>query len=336
MKAAVARAFAQPLEIDDVPTPTPGHGEVLIRVAASGVCHSDVHIVDAEWKARPELPLIPGHEAAGVVAALGEGVTSLAEGDRVGVPWIQKTCGHCNYCIEGAETLCGDQLTTGYMVNGGFAEYIVADADFAAPLPEGVDFCDAAPLLCAGVTTYRGLIETEARPGNWVLISGIGGLGHVAIQYAKAMGLSVAAVDIDEKKLALASELGADVTVNAASDNAVRTIRKQIGGAHAALVTATAMPAFEQAFAMLRPGGTLVAVGLPGGQMSIPLINLTNRRLTVRGTIVGSRKDLREALAFAGAGKVKAHVERQPFEAVNDVLDRLRRGEVEGRVVLEM
>ena len=316
--------------------PEPARGQVLVRVAACGVCHSDVHAIDGDWPVKPEYPFVPGHEATGSVAALGEGVSNLAEGDRVGVPWLQGACGHCEYCLTARETLCPDQVNTGYVVDGGFAEYVVAGADYVARLPEGLDFVAAAPLLCAGVTTYRGLKETEARPGQWVVVSGVGGLGHVAIQYARAMGLHVAAVDISDEKLALARELGAELTVNAQSENAVRVIRKSIGGAHAVLVTASALPAFEQALGMLRPAGTCVSVGLPAGDISVPIMSLALKRLTLRGTIVGSRKDLQEALAFAADGKVKVRIQRQPLDEVNAVLDRLRQGDVEGRVVLEM
>ncbi|MBX9875572.1 MAG: zinc-dependent alcohol dehydrogenase, partial [Beijerinckiaceae bacterium] len=217
MKAAVVRAFGQPLVIEDVPVPVPGPGELLVKVRACGVCHTDLHAADGDWPVKPVPPFIPGHEVAGTVAALGPGVSDFKLGDAVGIAWLHDSCLRCEYCETGWETLCEHQHNTGYSCNGGFAEYAIASAAFAARLPDGVDFAAMAPILCAGVTTYKGLKETEARPGEWVVISGIGGLGQVAIQYARAMGLKVVAVDIAEDKLALARATGADVTVDARS-----------------------------------------------------------------------------------------------------------------------
>jgi propanol-preferring alcohol dehydrogenase len=247
MKAAVVRAFGKPLVIEDVPMPVPGPGEILVKVKACGVCHTDLHAASGDWPVKPAPPFIPGHEAAGVVAALGPGVTDFKLGDAVGVAWLHDACMRCEYCETGWETLCEHQHNTGYSVNGGFAEYVVASAAFAARLPAGVDFAAIAPILCAGVTTYKGLKETEARPGEWVVISGIGGLGHVAVQYAKAMGLKVVAVDIAEDKLKLARAAGADHAVNALSADAVESVLRDTGGgAHGVLVTAVSTAAFAQ------------------------------------------------------------------------------------------
>src|SRR5262245_2961585 len=215
MKAAVAHAFREPLTIEELPIPTPGAGQVLVRVVASGVCHTDLHAADGDWPIKPALPFIPGHEGVGYVAACGAEVTSLKDGDRVGVPWLHSACGVCDYCLTGWETLCPKQQNTGYSVNGGYAEYVLAPAAYVGQLPDRLGFTEAAPILCAGVTTYKGLKETEARPGEWVVISGVGGLGHVAIQYARAMGLHVAAVDVADEKLSLARDLGVEITVNA-------------------------------------------------------------------------------------------------------------------------
>jgi propanol-preferring alcohol dehydrogenase len=220
MKAAVVRAFGKPLAIEEIPVPVPGPGEVLVKVLACGVCHTDLHAAEGDWPAKPKLPFVPGHEVAGVVAALGAGVTRLKEGDSVGVAWLHDACLRCEYCETGWETLCEHQHNTGYSCDGGFAEYVVVGELFAARLPENVDYCRMAPILCAGVTSYKGLKETEAKPGQWVAISGVGGLGHIAIQYAKAMGLSVAALDVTEDKLALAKATGAEVAVNARSPEA--------------------------------------------------------------------------------------------------------------------
>ena len=252
MKAAVVHTFGKDLTIEDVPIPTPGPGEVLVHIIASGVCHTDLHAADGDWPVKPTPPFIPGHEGAGVVAALGPGVTSLKEGDPVGIAWLHDACGACEHCMTGWETLCEKQNDSGYSVNGSFAEYAIGSAAYVARLPERPDFAALAPILCAGVTTYKGLKETEARPGEWVAISGIGGLGHVAVQYAKAMGLHVVALDVTEDKLALARALGADVAVNASSPDAVEQVVKATsGGAHGVLVTAVSPPAFAQA---LQPG----------------------------------------------------------------------------------
>jgi propanol-preferring alcohol dehydrogenase len=336
MKAAVVHAFGQPLAIEEVPIPTPGPGQVLVKITASGVCHTDLHAADGDWPIKPTLPFIPGHEGAGTVTALGSGVTALKEGDRVGIPWLHQACGICEYCVTGWETLCAEQQNSGYSVNGGFAEYAVAPAAYVGRLPRSLDFVSVAPILCAGVTTYKGLKETEAKPGEWVVISGIGGLGHVAVQYATAMGLHVAAVDVDDGKLALAKRLGAEVTVNAATSDAAGEVQRAIGGAHAVLITAVSVKAFQQAIGMLRRGGTCVLNGLPPGEFPTPIFDVVLKRLTIRGSIVGTRKDLQEALQFAAEGKVKATTETQPLEAINDVFARLRKGAVQGRVVLQV
>ena len=338
MQAAVLREFTRPLAIEELPIPSPGPGQVLIRVIASGVCHTDLHAVSGDWPVKPTLPFIPGHEGAGIVAALGPGVTNLAEGDRVGVAWLHRACGMCEFCISGRETLCLSQLNTGYSVNGAFAEYVLADAGYVGRIPSSLDFADAAPILCAGVTTYKGIKETEARPGQWLVVSGVGGLGHLAIQYARYMGLHVVAVDIDDEHLALARELGAEITVNAKTErHPAQAVRRALGGgAHAALVTAVAPSAFHQSVGMLRRGGTCVLVGLPPGSFDLPIFDVVLERLTVRGSIVGTRLDLHEALAIAAEGGIRVASERQPLSAINDVFARMRDGRLVGRVVLDL
>jgi propanol-preferring alcohol dehydrogenase len=336
MRAAVVHKFREPLTIEEVPVPEPGPGQILVRVASSGVCHTDLHAADGDWPVRPKLPFIPGHEGVGHVAALGAGVTSLKEGDRVGVPWLHSACGECEYCLTGWETLCPNQQNTGYSVDGGFAEYVLAPAAYVGRLPDGLDFVQAAPILCAGLTTYKGLKETDAKPGDWVVVSGVGGLGHLAVQYARAMGLHVAAVDVAEEKLALARELGAELTVNAEVEDPALRIQEEIGGSHGVLITAVSPPAFRQGIGMLRRGGTCVLVGLPPADFPAPIFDVVLKRLTIRGSIVGTRKDLQEALQFAAEGKVKSSVEAQPLDAVNTVFARLRRGDVRGRVVLQL
>lgn len=336
MRAAVVAKFHEPLQIREVPVPSPGPGQALIQIVATGVCHTDLHAADGDWPVKPTLPFIPGHEGAGIVVQLGPGVTHLALGDRVGLAWLHTACGHCHFCLKGWETLCHEQKNFGYSVNGSFAEYALGQADYLGRVPDQLSFVDAGPILCAGVTTYKGLKETEARAGEWVVISGAGGLGHIAIQYAKAMGLHVAAVDVEDDKLALARKLGADVTINAKSNNPAAEIQKQLGGAHGVLVTAVSPTAFSQAVGMLRRHGTCVLVGLPPGDFPVSIFDVVLNRYTLRGSIVGTREDLHEALAFAAEGKVKATIEQLPLESINDVFARLKEGKVNGRVVLKI
>lgn len=336
MQAAVVERFGEPLVVRELPVPTPGPGQALVEIFASGVCHTDLHAADGDWPVKPTLPFTPGHEGAGIVAALGPGVTHLKLGDRVGIAWLHSACGHCKFCLSGWETLCLEQKNSGYSVDGSFAQYALAQADYLGRIPENLSFVDAAPILCAGVTTYKGLKETETRPGEWVVISGIGGLGHVAIQYARAMGLRVAAVDLGPEKIALARKLGAEIAVDAKTQDPAAEIQKQIGGAQGVLVTAVSTIAFKQAIGMLRRGGTCVLNGLPPGEFPISIFDVVLNRYTIRGSIVGTRLDLEEALTFAADGHVKATIETQPLESVNDVFARLKSGQVNGRVVLQI
>lgn len=336
MKAAVVREFGKPLTIEEMPVKRPGKNEILVKVIASGVCHTDLHAAHGDWPVKPKLPLIPGHEGLGYVAALGEDVSYIKEGDIVGVPWLYSACGHCEHCMTGWETLCESQQNGGYSVDGGYAEYVIADARYVGHLPSGINFTEMAPILCAGVTVYKGLKETEVKPGEWVAISGIGGLGHVAIQYAKAMGMHVAAVDIGGDKLALAKKLGADVVVNAKQQDPGAVLKQLTGGMHGVLVTAPSRIAFKQGLSMLRRKGTLALNGLPPGSFELPIFETVLNRHTIRGSIVGTRKDLQEALAFAVDGKVKATVHTAKLEDINTVFKNMENGELEGRMVLEI
>ncbi|HEX6833491.1 MAG TPA: alcohol dehydrogenase AdhP [Rudaea sp.] len=336
MKAAVARRFGAPLVIEEIAVPALGPKDVLVRVAACGVCHTDLHAVNGDWPVKPLLPLIPGHEGAGTVVAIGSDVRNVREGDRVGVPWLHDACGHCDHCWSGWETVCASVRNTGYGVPGGFAEYVVGHADYLGLLPDRLDFAAAAPILCAGVTVYKGLKETDTRPGQTVVISGIGGLGHLAVQYAKAMGLHVVALDVHPMQLDLARRLGAELCVDARDPDAVRDAMRQVGGAHGALVTAVSPAAFSQALSMLRPRGTMALVGLPPGDFPVPIFDVVLTRKTIRGSIVGTREDLFEALQFAAEGKAKANFTTEPLDRINSVFDRMRAGTIEGRVVLQI
>ena len=336
MQAAQVERFGQPLVIKELDLPTPGPGQILVKTEACGVCHTDLHAAHGDWPAKPTLPFTPGHEGIGRVVALGAGVVAVKEGDRVGVPWLYSACGHCEYCLQAWETVCASAQYGGYTRNGGFAEYIVADPNYVAHIPAGLAPTAAAPLICAGITSYKGIKETRARPGQWVAVSGIGGLGHLAVQYAKAMGLHVCAVDIDDAKLAHATRLGADAVVNAKQPDAVAAVIKATdGGAHGVLITAPSLPAFKQGIAMTRKVGTCVLVGIPPGEFPTPLFDVVANCITIRGSFVGTRADMAEALAFAADGRVKAGIELQPLSAINKVFERLAQGEVPSRVVID-
>ena len=336
MRAAVVTQFGKPLTLEDWDIPTPGPGQVVVKVEACGVCHTDVHAKNGDWPVKPSLPFIPGHEGIGLVVALGTGVTAVKEGERVGVPWLYSACGHCEYCLSAWETVCAEAQFGGYTKNGGFAEYILADPNYVAHIPAGLTPTAAAPLICAGITTYKGIKETGARPGQWIAISGIGGLGHLGVQYAKAMGLHVVAIDVDDKKLAHATRLGADAVVNARQPDPAKEVKRITGGgAHGVVITAPSLPAFRQGVGMTRKRGTCILIGIPPGEFPTPLFDVVANCITIRGSFVGTRGDMAEALAFGAEGKVKADIELQPLSAINDVLERLERGDVASRVVID-
>lgn len=345
MKAAVVKEFGKPLVIQEVPIPEPRDGEVLVKIEACGVCHTDLHAVDGDWPVKPNLKalgsggFIPGHEGVGFVVKVGKGVTHIKEGDAVGIPWLYSACGHCEHCMAGWETLCEKQDNGGYSVNGGFAEYAIADANYVGILQKDVNFLNIAPILCAGVTVYKGLKVTEARPGQWVAISGIGGLGHLAVQYAKAMGLNVAAIDVSDDKLELAKKYGAEVVANAKTLGEEGTIKKIIeetnGGTHGVLVTAVHPIAFKQALGVVRRGGTVAMNGLPPGEFSVNIFDMILNGVTIRGSIVGTRLDLQEAIRFAEEQKVHAHVAPAKLEDINDIFARMKQGKIDGRMVLD-
>ncbi|WP_101589146.1 alcohol dehydrogenase AdhP [Brevibacterium jeotgali] len=335
MQAAIVEDFGHELAVGETQRPTPGRGQALVKVIATGVCHTDLHALEGDWPVKPKLPLVPGHEGVGIVEELGEGVTNLEVGQMVGNAWLWSACGECEHCRQGWETLCEQQHNGGYSTDGSFGEYMLVDAQYAAIIPEGSDPAEIAPVLCAGVTVYKGLKRTEARPGQWVVISGIGGLGHIAVQYAVAMGLRVVAVDIADDKLALAKKHGAEVVVNAMDGDPAAAVQEAIGGAHAVLVTAVHKDAFGQAIAMTRRGGTIVFNGLPPGEFPAPIFDIVLKGLTIRGSIVGTRQDMVEALDFYAAGKIRPTFTKRPLGDINAVLDEMRHGKIDGRVVVE-
>jgi propanol-preferring alcohol dehydrogenase len=336
MKAAVVRSFGQPLVIEERPDPEPGPGQVRIRLEASGLCHTDIHAAHGDWPIRPTPPFVPGHEGVGLVEALGAGVTHLAVGQRVAVPWLGWACGRCEHCLSGWETLCTQQQNTGYSIDGGYAEKMLAPADFAAVVPDGIDARDAAPLTCAGVTTYKALKVAGVRPTQLVAISGIGGLGHLAVQYAKIAGATVAAIDVTDDKLDLARELGADILIDARKEDPAEVL-KQHGGAHAAIALAVNEQAFASVYGGLRRGGKLVMVALPaGGTISVPIFDTVLNGTSVIGSIVGTRQDLDEVFQLHASGRTKVIYETRPLDTVNDSIAEVLSGQIKARIVFEM
>ncbi len=335
MRAAVVTEFGKPLQISELGLPTPGYREALVKLDTSGVCHTDLHAAHGDWPVKPHPPFVPGHEGVGTVVALGEEVDDLKVGDKVGNAWLWWACGRCEYCRTGWETLCERQLNAGYAVNGSFGTYMLVNADYAARIPEGACPLEVAPILCAGVTVYKGLKVTDTRPGQWVAISGIGGLGHIAVQYARAMGLHVVAIDVDDAKLELATKHGAEVTVNARTSDVIAEVVKATGGVHGVLVTAVHPQAFGQAIGLARRGGTIVFNGLPPGDFPAPIFDIVLKGLTIRGSIVGTRQDMVEALDFYARGLIKPTVAAAHLEDINDVFDRMERGKIDGRIVID-
>lgn len=338
MKAAVLHAFKTPLALEDVPRPEPGNDEVLIEVEVCGVCHSDLHVADGDWKQFAGIvkkPLILGHEIVGRVVERGSAVQSVQVGEQVGVPWLQWTCGQCEFCREGNENLCVRQRITGVMVDGGYAEFAKAPASHVVRIPDTLPSEQAAPLLCAGVTVHRALKQGKVRAGQRLAVFGVGGLGHLAIQLGRAAGAEVVAIDIAEEKLTLAKSLGAVRTLNATSSDVVKELRRS-GGMHVAIVTSAAKSAYDMAFSCMRPSGRLLVVGLPAQEISFPPILMAAAEIEVKASAVGTREDLREVLAIGAAGSLHCQVSKRRLDEVGEVLGELSRGEIRGRAVLRM
>jgi propanol-preferring alcohol dehydrogenase len=336
MKAAVLGEFKTPLSIEDVDQPQPDAQEVLVEVEACGVCHSDLHVADGDW---PQLvpitkrPLILGHEIAGRVVEKGAAVHHLEVGDRVGVPWVNWTCGECDFCRAGNENLCVKQKITGVTVDGGYAEFVKVPASHATRIPDGLSAVDAAPLFCAGVTVYRALKHANIQPGQRLAVFGVGGLGHLAVQIGLGLGAIVTAIDVFDEKLAYAKSLGASAALNAATVNVVKELRRA-GGVHTALVTSASKKAYDTAFLCVRPTGMLLAVGLPSESICFPPILMAATEVRIQASSVGTREDLQEVLALGAAGKVRCQTATRPLAQVNEVLEQLRHGQVSGRIVL--
>ena len=336
MRAAVVREFKQPLIIEDRPVPEPGDGQVLVKIEASGLCHTDMHAANGDWPVKPTPPFVPGHEGVGIVQRVGPGVTRVREGERVAIPWLGWACGECEYCMTGWETLCERQQNSGYAVDGGWAEYALASAAYVGKVLEGIDPFEAAPLTCAGVTTYKAVKVSGARSSQLVAIFGVGGLGHLALQYALIAGAQVVAVDLFDEKLAMAKQLGAAYTVNAREQDPAAAI-KALGGADAAIALAVSPRAFEQAYGSLRRGGALVFVGLPADNyIKLPIFETVLNGTKVLGSIVGTRVDLQEVFELHAAGKTEVIYERRRLEDVNSAIHEVETGQVKARLVFDL
>ena len=310
-------------------------GEALVDIEYCGVCHTDLHVAHGDFGKVPGRVL--GHEGIGIVKEIAPDVKSLKVGDRVSVAWFFEGCGACEYCTTGRETLCRTVKNAGYSVDGGMAEQCIVTADYAVKVPEGLDPAQASSITCAGVTTYKAIKEAQLQPGQWTVIFGAGGLGNLAVQYAKKVfNAHVVAVDINNDKLALAKEVGADIVINGHEvEDVAALIQEKTGGAHSAVVTAVSKVAFNQAVDSVRAGGRVVAVGLPSEMMDLSIVKTVLDGIQVIGSLVGTRKDLKEAFQFGAEGLVVPVVQKRPVSDAVDVFDEMEAGTIQGRMVLD-
>jgi propanol-preferring alcohol dehydrogenase len=328
--AAILAAPRGAITVASIPVTEPGTGEVLIRMEACGLCHSDLFVASLEKL--PFTPLTLGHEGIGRVEAVGPGVSEWVVGDRAGITFLASTCGACALCTSGRERFCARQLNFGYTVNGALAGYAVAPAALLFHVPNGLPADEVAPLCCAGWTAYGALREAGLHAGESVAIFGMGGLGHLAIQYARRLGLRVAAMDVSDDKLEMARALGADLAVP--SENAGRTLQKQWGGADAAIVLTGSPAAMEPAFRSLKRTGTLITCGLSTNQYTLPIVDTVLKGISIRGSFLGTRADLDEVFRLAQSGVGRPHIERHALEQTPQLLEKMRRGEILGRAVV--
>lgn len=329
--AAILTAPRGSVTVASVPVAEPGTGEVLIEMEACGLCHSDLFVASLEKL--PLLPLTLGHEGIGRVEAVGAGVEAFAIGNRVGITFLASTCGVCELCLSGRERFCPRQLNFGYTVNGALAGYAVVPAPHLFRVPDALPAAEAAPLCCAGWTAYGALREAGLRAGQSVALFGMGGLGHLAIQYARHLGLRVAAVDVSESKLEMARSLGADLAV--AAENAGRTLQKQWGGADAAIVLTGSPIAIQQAFRSLKRTGTLITSGLSTNQYELPIVDTVLKGISIRGSYLGTRADLDEVFRLAQSGVGRAHIEAHSLDEAPALFEAMRQGGILGRAVVE-
>lgn len=309
-------------------------GEALLKMICCGVCHTDLHVKNADFG--DVSGTILGHEGIGEVVEIAEDVTSLAVGDRASVAWFFEGCGHCEYCTTGRETLCREVRNSGYTVDGGMAEYCIVTADYSVKVPESLPSAEASSITCAGVTTYKAIKEARLTPGDWLLISGLGGLGNLALQYAKnVFNLKVIAVDVNDGQLEFSKKYGADILINPLKEDVGTVVQEKTGGAHAAVVTAVAKSAFNQSVDAVRAGGRVVAVGLPTESMDLSIPRLVLDGIEVIGSLVGTRKDLAEAFQAGAERKVVPQCEMRPMEDINNIFQEMEDGTIRGRMVID-
>jgi propanol-preferring alcohol dehydrogenase len=337
MRAAVVPSLGEPLVIEDRQVPEPVGHQVVVRIETSGLCHTDIHAARGEWPIKPTAPFVPGHEGIGLIEAVGDQLDEATWlGRRVAVPWLGQACGRCDYCTSGWETLCLEQVNTGYGVDGCFAEFVVADGRYVVPVPPEIDPLDAAPLTCAGVTTYKAVKLSGARPASRVAVFGIGGLGHLALQYAAIAGAEVIAVDVTEAKLDMARRLGASHTFNAATGDPAAAIQ-DLGGADAVVSTAATPSAIASARGSLRRNGRLVIVGLPADNvLEVPVFETVLGGQSIIGSIVGTRQDLAEVFELHRQGRTTVIREQRKLEDVNECMDEVLAADVDARLVFDL
>ena len=335
MKAAVVPALGAPLEIREVPLPDPSTGQVLVRIEASGLCHTDIHAARGDWPVKPKDLLIPGHEGVGRVEAVGPGVDNVFVGDRVALPWLGLACGHCRYCVAGWETYCTSPQFMGYTIDGSYAEYAIGYASHVVAVPDGISPVDAAPLTCAGVTTYKAIKVGRPQPGETAAVVGIGGLGHLGLQYARIFGATTVAIDVEDGKLQLAKDLGADHVVDARGDQAAELAA--LGGIDLALVTVPSPAAMRAAHAALNPNGRLVIVGLPAdNRLELPVFETVLKGISVIGSLVGTRNDLHDVFDLHAQGRTRVVAETRRLEDVNACFEEVLAGDVPARLVFDL
>ena len=335
MKAAVVNQTCTGVEIVEKDIPKIGTGEALVEVECCGVCHTDLHVAAGDFGKHPGRIL--GHEGIGIVKEIAPDVTTLKVGDRVSIAWLFQSCGHCEYCTTGRETLCRTVKNSGFTVDGGMAEYCVVAADYAVKVPEGLDSAQASSITCAGVTTYKAIKISGILPGQWIALYGAGGLGNLSVQYAKKVfNAQVIAIDINDDKLTLAKESGADIIINSAKeDPAARIMEITNGGAHVVVVTAVAKAAFNSAIDSVRAGGSVIAVALPVDTMDLSIPKTVLDGIKVIGTLVGTRQDLVEAFDLGARGIVVPVVHSRALEDVGDIFQEMQEGKIQGRMVLD-
>ncbi|WP_016999744.1 alcohol dehydrogenase AdhP [Mammaliicoccus lentus] len=333
MKAIVVSKEHKPQVTEKTLRPL-NYGEALLDMECCGVCHTDLHVTHADFG--DVTGRVLGHEGIGVVKEVADGVTSLKVGDRASVAWFYEGCGHCEYCTSGRETLCRSVKNAGYSVDGGMAEECIVKADYAVKVPDGLSSEAASSITCAGVTTYKAIKESGIQSGQWIVISGLGGLGNLALQYAKKVfNAKVIAVDINDSQLEFAKQYGADITLNPKNEKVSEYIQEHLDGAHAAVVTAVAKSAFNDAVNAVRAGGTVVAVGLPTESMDLSIPRLVLDGIRVVGSLVGTRQDLKEAFQFGAEGLVVPKTQTRPMEDIQDIFTEMEEGKINGRMVID-